>query len=167
MVILKDKCSCFLLRSLCEVNGFAQIPRNGFVATKNSRLCSLHFETDDIVADRTDSHKSRGLTRGELSRMHLKPNVVPHIRPNCPKYMSKETAPPRGKAATSESRIQNELREKERRESIRIESNRFDSLPELVTKMKGSLPEDVHIIDSESSVSFISFTFDVITKIKY
>ena len=63
--------------------------------------------------------------------------------------MSKETAPPRGKAATSESRIQNELREKERRESIRIESNRFDSLPELVTKMKGSLPEDVHIIDSE------------------
>ena len=80
--------------------------------------------------------------------------------------MSKQTAPPRGKAANSESRIQNEL-EKERRESIRIESNRFDSLPELVTKMKGSLQEDVHIIDSKSSVSFISFTFDVITKIKY
>ena len=34
-------------------------PRNGFVATKNSRLCSLHFETDNFVADRTDSHKSR------------------------------------------------------------------------------------------------------------
>ena len=124
------------------MNGFAQTPRNGFVATKNSRLCSLHFETDDFVADRTDSHKSRGLTRGELSRMHLKPNVVPHIWPNCPKYMSKETAPPRGKAATSESRIQNELSEKERREPIRIESNRFDSLPELVTKMERFLARE-------------------------
>ena len=87
-------------------------PRTGFVATKNSRLCSLHFETDDFVADRTDSHKSSGLTPGELSRIYLKPNVVPHIWPNCRKYMSKETAPPRGKAAISESRIQNELKRK-------------------------------------------------------
>ena len=83
-----DKCLCFLLVNRCVVHGSERPQEPDFEATKNSRLCSLHFTDDDFISDRCDSHRSRGKKRGELTRKRLKPTVVPHVWPNCPSYIS-------------------------------------------------------------------------------
>ena len=85
------------------------------------------------------------------------------------KYLSKELPKPRRNAATSEARATNELREREKRESIAIENNKICSLPDLIDKMTGQVPNGVHmIIDSDANTfSFVSLKFDVVTKIKY
>ena len=121
------------------------MPRDGFEAKKHSKLCRLHFSDDDFTAQRDDSNNSRAKARGNvLSRERLKPHVVPHIWPNCPKYLSKELPKPRRNAATSEARATNELREREKRESIAIENNKICSLPDLIDKMTGQVPNGVH-----------------------
>ena len=91
-------------------------PRKDFVATKNSKLCSLHFHPSDFVAERTDSNASRrrsaSMTISEKPmRRHLKPDAVPSIFPNAPKYLSTPKAPPRTtNSATSTSRHEREAR---------------------------------------------------------
>ena len=66
------------------------IPREDWTPSASARICSLHFEEEDFVKERTDSNPNR--QRGELQRRRLKPNVVPHIFPNCPFYLSKKTS---------------------------------------------------------------------------
>ena len=65
-----------------------------------------------------------------------------------------------------ESRAENELRERiERTHTILIENNKICSLSELIEKMKGEVPADVHdIVAGSSSVSLVSLTFDILTK---
>ena len=92
---------------------------------------------------------------------------MPHVWPNCPSYISKETPKPRGEVSTSESRAANAFLEQERRRKILIENNKVNSLTELIAKMEGSVPDGVHMVSDLESVSFISLKFDAITKVKY
>ena len=62
---------------------------------------------------------------------------------------------------------ENELRDRVKRESIIAENNKIRSLPELIDKMKGQVPNGVHMIIDEGALSLVSLKFDVVTKIKY
>ena len=75
------------------------IPRENWTPSAAARICSLHFEEKDFISERTDSNPNR--SRGDLQRHRLKPNVVPHIFPNCP-YLSKKNVPKRSQASKSD-----------------------------------------------------------------
>ena len=94
----------------------------------------------------------------------MMPHVVPHLWPNCPKYLSKDLPKPRDNAATLDVRAKNELCDGENRESIIAENNKIRSLPELIDKMKGQVPNGVHMIIDERALSFVSLKFHVVTK---
>lgn len=93
------------------------IPRDNWTPSASARICSLHFEMDDFITERADSNPNR--SRGELQRRRLKPNVVPHIFPNCPTYMSKKNAPQRSQESKSDIRRQKAI------EQAESEANRF------------------------------------------
>jgi hypothetical protein len=57
------------------------IPRSDWTPSKHSVVCCLHFPETDIIRDITETN--------------LKPNVVPSIFPNLPKYLSKTIPTPR------------------------------------------------------------------------
>ena len=88
-------------------------PRKGFIPSKHSKLCSLHFDPSDFVTERTDSNtarKNRKLAVSEQPlRRHLKPGAVPSVFPNAPSYLTTSKASSRKtKYATSSSRHQQE-----------------------------------------------------------
>ena len=82
-------------------------PRKDFIPNKNSRLCSLHFQPDDFVKDRTDANATRKKLKGSLPfvRRQLKKDAVPSLFPNAPTYLSTSKTKREGKlTATAASR---------------------------------------------------------------
>ena len=62
-------------------------PRQDFVPTKHSRLCSLHFQLSDFTDVRTDSNKRRLKTISQQrQRRQLKEDSVPSLFLNVPDF---------------------------------------------------------------------------------
>ena len=57
----------------------------------NSGVCQLHLISKDFQEDRVDSNERRKRKKGTLKLAKLKEDAVPHIFPNLPSYLSKET----------------------------------------------------------------------------
>ena len=85
-------------------------PRKDFVPSKNSKICSLHFHTDDFITERTDSNAARKKRKSVISeqplRRHLKEGAVPSIFPNAPGYLSTSKLQPRSSKATASCRLE-------------------------------------------------------------
>ena len=81
-----------------------RVPRPNWIPTKNSVLYENHFLASDFQVERDDNTRGRGNKRGILKRKFLRPDAVPSIWPNLPKYLSKELTIPRVTNARSESR---------------------------------------------------------------
>jgi hypothetical protein len=84
-----------------------RIPRD-FKPSKESRVCSLHFQLIDFVTDSIDTNVTRKRCKGGLKKRVLKANAVPSIFPNLPKYLSSAIPPIRQENATAEKRLINE-----------------------------------------------------------
>ena len=65
-------------------------PREDFVPTKNSRMCSLHFKPADFIAVTQDSNTTRRKLQRDknLALRYLKKDAVPSIFPNAPSRLS-------------------------------------------------------------------------------
>ena len=57
------------------------IPRQDWTVSPNHRVCVKHFTENDVIKTSTDQRKDRADARPtkNLQRLHLKPNVIPHI----------------------------------------------------------------------------------------
>jgi hypothetical protein len=65
-------------------------PRKAFKPTKNSKICSLHFQPCDFVEGRSDTNKSRLNSKSpKRMRRYLKPGAVPTVFAHAPSYLSK------------------------------------------------------------------------------
>jgi len=100
-------------QELCEKWTRAN-PRKDCIPTKHSKLCSLHFTSNDFVQERRDSNSTRRKRKSEISeqplRRRLKDDAVPSIFHNCPSYLSSPAAVPRPTSrATSSSRHRSEV----------------------------------------------------------
>ena len=84
-------------------------PRDGFVPTKYSKICAIHFNENDFTYESTDSNSRRvnklRISGIETNIKKLKPDAVPSIFPNAPQYLSKTTTPRSTKKSTTEQRI--------------------------------------------------------------
>lgn len=72
-------------------------PRRDWVPSQYSRLCSLHFNTDDFVVDRMDkqARRKRKFDDQKLPNRRLKNGAVPSKFANTPQYMNKKRSEPR------------------------------------------------------------------------
>lgn len=67
------------------------IPRADMCLSATSAVCELHFEESCVERYYTDSHVINGeVVRLKRDRPVLKPDAVPTIFPNLPKYLSKK-----------------------------------------------------------------------------
>ena len=120
------------------------IRRENWTPSASARICSLHFEEEDFVSERTDSNPNR--SRGELQRRRLKPNVVPHIFPNCPSYLSKKNAPERSQESKSDFRNQRAREQAESRASDFLKSDKLTSFDDILSEKTKQFPSSWSII---------------------
>jgi hypothetical protein len=61
-------------------------PRQDFMPTKYSKMCSLHFKPSDFTDEHRDSNKQRlkNYDDDRLIRRHLRSDAVPSLFPNAP-----------------------------------------------------------------------------------
>ena len=121
-----------------------------------------HFQTSDFQVERDDNTRGRGNKRGILKRKFLRPDAVPSILPNLPKYLSKELTIPRVTNARSESR---KILEKAR-ESKKLKSDSFKNLTELYEKFSLQKTECV-VIKTDTQITFVRLNVDEKPSIKY
>jgi len=148
-------------------------PRDDFVPTKYSRLCSLHFQPSDFIHVRSDTNHRRLKTLSEnLQRGYLKQDAVPSIFPNAPEYLSTPGRTPRTtRKATSGSRREDEARKlDELEESFRASDDVSSlSLADISTKLaqETSLPQgfNITIVDSSLLVYMLELSDDNIPTI--
>ncbi|CAH1114716.1 unnamed protein product [Psylliodes chrysocephalus] len=69
------------------------IPRDNLQPNKNTKVCELHFAEGNIIwqISKQDSKTGKIVTTN-LERPRLKEGCVPTIFPNCPKYLTTQTA---------------------------------------------------------------------------
>ncbi|ESO00508.1 hypothetical protein HELRODRAFT_175949 [Helobdella robusta] len=77
--------------------------RQDFEPTKYSKVCSLHFQTNDFTHESIDSNQRRKKARSNKNVKHLKPKAVPSIFQNAPKYLSTSKSERPTRLATSNS----------------------------------------------------------------
>ena len=91
------------------------IPRAKFIPSKSSRVCSLHFDNDDIIATSQDTNSSRLNKRRKgdvnLQIFALKSSAIPRLFPNCPKYLSVKRKQSRSASSSTSARLQRENEE--------------------------------------------------------
>ena len=98
-------------------------PRQNWQPTKNSKICSLHFDSGDFEDARTDSNVSRRKKKETVSEKptlrRLKKGVVPSIFPNAPTYLSNPKPSPRETSlATANSRYEHETQRLDKLEAL-------------------------------------------------
>jgi hypothetical protein len=101
------------------------IPRQNFVPTKNSRICSVHFQPSDFIEVSHDSNKSRQKEQQgkKLSLRYLKKDAVPSLFPKAPRYLSK---PKRSERKTTMATAASRRDEAARQVEVMNESLRAD-----------------------------------------
>ena len=134
-------------------------PRKGFVPSKHSKLCSLHFHASDFLTERTDSNVSRRLSAvsEQPLRRRLKPDAVPSIFANAPEYLSTPKAPPRtARKATSASRREHEALKMDALEELFCADDDISglTLAEIQSKLQGetAIPDGYSITLKDSKL---------------
>jgi len=148
-------------------------PRNDFVPTKYSRLCSLHFQPSDFIHVRSDTnHRRLKILSENRQRRYLKQDAVPSMFPNAPEYLSTPVRTPRTtRKAASGSRREDEARKlHELEESFHASDDVSSlSLTDISTTLlqETSLPQgfNISIIDNSLLVYMLELSDDNIPTI--
>ena len=108
-------------------------PRDGFVPSKNSKMCSLHFLPTDFVSDVKDTNKSRLQKRRSESneparlKKKLRDDAVPSVFLNAPSYLSKPKQVRTTSKCSSSARREYQQKQLEELEASFIESDTIDN----------------------------------------
>ena len=82
------------------------IPRKNWTPSKNTVICSLHFQSSDFVSKKTDNNISRGLQRQDVVKNILKADAVPTVFSLLPSYFTKKMSPKRCQMTGSSTRLE-------------------------------------------------------------
>lgn len=126
----------------------------------STRICSLHFNNDDIVTQSDDYRRSkRANSDAQLSKRYLKPTAVPSKFPGLPAYLSvsKETQRPTTSALAS-ARLERENRVLQQAEVDFFTADTVHDVNQLAAKLEEErLPEGVQVLQFKDSLSLVSF----------
>jgi len=144
-------------KQLCEKWVRAN-PRKDFVPSKNSKLCSLHFQAADFVDVHKDTNKQRNKARADkkLRKRYLKDDAVPSIFTNVPEYLSSAGSSRRTTVkATSAQRRQHEAATMQQlEETFRKEDDVADA----------SITDIAERLQDETATTLQGFTISVVNQ---
>ena len=128
------------------------VPRKNSKITCNSKVCALHFDTNDFITISTDK-RNRCQDFLALMRTRLKPMAIPHIFPNLPQYLSKKTFSRSTTASTSSSRQELENARIQSCNSNLFDCEQFDSFTSFKIKIADeTLPSGYTAISTPNSM---------------
>lgn len=132
--------------------------------TKNTRVCSLHFTSDDFVTERRDTNLRR--LRGPLRRKMLKEGAVPSVFPNYPEYLQRPRQRQRSGASSSSQRLEAENTRIESEIENFEESDVIEDLNSLLNKFNESLtkPSNFFLCPSENREKLVFLNVDTSAK---
>ena len=131
------------------------INRDDFTVTKNSRVCSLHFQPSDFKDSSEDQNISRKKKK-QLSgfiRRHLKESAIPSVFPGQPKYLSRIHLPERSGNSTCAARHQKVSDQLEELEKSMTENDRVSDLNDFAKDF--IIPEGFDKIQKPSKLLFV------------
>ncbi|XP_047110974.1 uncharacterized protein LOC124787987 [Schistocerca piceifrons] len=137
------------------------IHRENFQVTQNSKVCELHFTEDLILKHSEYFDSSTGKKYSvPLPKPRLKTGAIPSILPNCPKYLSSASC---SRESGDERRKRLENRDLEIAIAASVathaqyeQERHFVDFNGFVKCLEGiKLPNDWHLIKSESSITFV------------
>ncbi len=132
------------------------IPRDDWIPSAKSVICSLHFSQSDFKTERTDSNSRRKL--GELKRKRLKEDAIPRIFPGLPSYLSSQRPSERPTSASSSS-----VRHEREEQRLELESANFllldqiENFETLRSKLPADFPASWNVITLQVTLLFYSF----------
>ena len=132
--------------------------------TDSTRLCSLHFTEESFQSTRVVLRTGR---EEELSRIILKPDAVPTIWPNHHWYQSKFTTSRTTFLATAEAREEADNIIVSSDEKEPVVEDEFNSLDDLVSKLKGNSNNIVVVRDNDRVGSLSISLADRVPEVKY
>ena len=142
------------------------IPRKNWTLTYTHRVCAKHFHEEDFFADSIDKNASRRDARDteRLKRSRLKPNVVPHIFPNLPSYLSKDSfGQGSGKAsrlttnATAAARLEKENKALAFHNDMVFEEEKFDDFASFKKKIQLETLPDGYLAVMEDNQAWFHY----------
>lgn len=121
------------------------------------------------MSERQDPKKSRSEARGELKRKRLKPNVIPHVWPNFPAYLSKDLPKARSYSVTAIAKLEKQKQVEKQQIDEALKIDHVESLEDVSQKLDRSrIPTDVHeLLDSAGNLIFMSLNTSTIPKLKF
>ena len=131
----------------------AAIPRKEWQVSKNHKVCSEHFLSDDILTTSSENHDKRHCDRDNqtLKRLRLKLNAIPSIFPGLPKYLSTTNAKPRSETSSLTARqVQQELALDKLNEQFLLKDNILN-FSDLINKLGKIYLPDGYIYEIKSS----------------
>ena len=122
------------------------VSRKNSKITCNSKVCALHFDTNDFITISTDK-RNRCQDFLALMRTRLKPTAIPYIFPNLPQYLSNKTCSRSTTASTSSARQELENARIESCNCNLFDCEQFDSFASLKIKIADeTLPSGYTVI---------------------
>ena len=118
------------------------IPRQAWTVSPNHRVCVKHFAENHVIKTSTDQRKDRADARPttNLQRLRLKPNVIPHIFPSLPIYLSKQNPVPRPtSSATAAARVEKRNNDIVKQTQLMFQNESFDSYEHFITMIKNEI----------------------------
>ena len=115
-----------------------------------------HFAENDVIKTSTDRREDRADARPttNLQRLHLKPNVIPHIFPSLPIYLSKQNPVPRPtSSATAAASVEKRNNDIVKQTQLMFQNESFDSYKHFI-KMK-SYHVDLYLFQALTVCIFI------------
>ena len=114
-----------------------RMARKDFSPTKYSKLCSLHFKTEDFIVHSVDkpTRRQKKRTNSFLGRKRLKNDAVPSVFQDIPKYYATNDAPTRSGLALSSSRLEKEAKTLNAQLEAFLNEDKVQDLDELLSKI--------------------------------
>ncbi|XP_035219163.1 THAP domain-containing protein 2-like [Stegodyphus dumicola] len=101
--------------------------KDGFQPTKHTRVCELHFRSDEIIREiEMYDEKSAKLIKAPISRPRLKKGCIPSQFPDGPSYMSSNSVS-RMSPEKKKARLEEKYLEKAIEESLKMKERTYGS----------------------------------------
>ena len=141
-----------------------------YVPTPSSRVCSLHFHSNDFVRESKDTNVTRTVKRQkvELKIVKLKPSAIPRIFENYPSYLTSASPIPdfTPSKATASARLEKEEAKLKELESEFLEKDKINGFEALCQRLMSSivLPTFFSFFMSSECVLFCCISDDSVDK---
>ena len=130
-----------------------RIARKDFTPTKHSRLCPLHFKSEDFVKESNDQKIKRRKNQSSalLVKKRLKGNVLPSIFKDVPSHYACGETPPTSGLSLASSRHENDASRLEMHLEQFLKDDKIENLAGLIAKIADDMQSHGFVLHQTKS----------------